>query len=182
MVRSRLAVVVLALAVPAAGCSILFDTFKVTVPSESMEPTIEKGATVTVTKVTDGYEPDRGDIVLFDDPGGWLTGGDDGQMIKRVVGIAGDTVECCDESGRIVVNGDPVDEPYLAETATCAASGFSMGCDWSAGPVPDESVFVLGDNRDASADSRAHMCPDEEPCDESPWVPVDLIKGTIEVE
>jgi signal peptidase I len=184
-VRTFLILAIVAGASFAAGCDDSddsADTFTVTMPAESMEPTIRAGSVVTVTKVTQDFKPQRGDIVLFKDPGGWLAIDDGkGMLIKRVIGVPGDTVTCCDKSGRIVVNDEPVDEPYIAERKTCAGAGVGFGCNWEVGPVPAGSMFVLGDNRGASADSRAHMCQEgAENCTKSPWVDVDLVTGTVD--
>lgn len=179
--------VILSFSSMAAGCDEdaeeSLDTFTVTMPAASMEPTIKAGSRVTVTKVAEDFKPYRGEIVLFKDPGGWLVGNGDGEgmLLKRVIGVPGDVVTCCDKSGRIVVNDDPVDEPYIAERRTCAGAGMFWRCDWKAGPVPSGTIFVLGDNRGASVDSRAHMChPESDTCTKSPWVDIDLIKGTVD--
>ena len=102
------------------------------IPSESMEPTMLVDDKILVEKVSYwGGEADRGDIVVFDDPGGWLNAAESrkatnpvqralevvglfptgGHLIKRVVGVGGDAVKCCDGSGHITVNGTPLDEP-----------------------------------------------------------------------
>ena len=175
-----LAVVLLTLALLASGCS--DDTITVTMPAASMEPTIRTGDKVILDKVSDDYEPTRGEIVLFKDPGGWLTGDGGGQLLKRVIGVPGDTIVCCDGTGRLVIDGEPLDEPYIAERRTCAGAGLGFGCHWQIGPVPDDSVFVLGDNRGASADSRAHMCRVAAGCEEDPYVDVDLIRGFTTID
>ncbi|WP_245927649.1 signal peptidase I [Nocardioides silvaticus] len=172
------------------------------IPSPSMEPGLIRNDRILVQKVSYwfGGDPSRGDVVVFEDPGGWLTGEEPkptglasllskiglyptgGHLVKRVIGIEGDVIECCDEEGRILVNGEPVDEStYIADRKTCAGAGTGFGCSWSVGPVPDGKLFVLGDNRGASADSRAHMCqPDsEEDCTQSPWVDTDLVVGKV---
>lgn len=171
------------------------------IPSESMEPGLIRNDRILVQKVSYwfGGDPGRGDVVVFEDPGGWLTGEEPaptglanvlskiglyptgGHLVKRVIGIEGDVIECCDEEGRILVNGEPIDESsYIAERKQCAGQGTGFGCEWSAGPVPEGKLFVLGDNRGASADSRAHMCQEGvENCTKSPWVDADLVVGKV---
>jgi signal peptidase I len=120
--------------------------------------------------------------VVFADPGGWLGPNDvaaatnpvakglekiglypsGGHLVKRVIGVAGDTIKCCDDQGRILVNGQPIDEQGYARPGKIDGTdcyGPSTGdCRWTAGPVPAGHVFVMGDNRNHSADSTAHMC------------------------
>jgi signal peptidase I len=156
------------------------------IPSESMEPGLVKNDRILVQKVSywGSGQPDRGDVVVFEDPGGWL-GPDDvagptnpvakglekiglypsgGHLVKRVIGVAGDTVTCCDDQGRISVNGTPIDEkgytlPGEIDQHNCFGP-MTGNCSWSAGPVPKGHVFVMGDNRAHSADSTVHMCID----------------------
>ena len=172
------------------------------IPSESMEPGLIRNDRILVQKVSYwfGGDPSRGDVVVFEDPGGWLTGEEPaptglasvlskiglyptgGHLVKRVIGIEGDVVECCDDEGRLMVNGEPVDESsYIAERKTCAGAGTGFGCDWTTPTtVPEGKVFVLGDNRGESSDSRAHMCQESvENCTKSPWVDTDLVVGKV---
>ncbi len=72
--------------------------------------------------------------------------------MKRVIGVAGDTIVCCDDQGRISVDDVPLDEPDLENDASC--NGPMIGCHWSAGPVPAGHVFVMGDHRDDSETQR----------------------------
>lgn len=161
--------------------ALLLKTFLVQVfviPSGSMEPTIRIGDRVLVDKVTPwfGAEPRRGEVVVFRDPGGWLEAehkrSSDGpvlrgvkqvfsyvgllpseneqDLIKRVIGVAGDTVECCDAKGRVSVNGTPLDEPYVAPGNAPSRQPFKV-------TVPPGRLWVMGDHRDVSADSRFHM-------------------------
>lgn len=183
--------VVILLSAGAAGCSDSKSdddessgTITLTVPGIAMEPTIMRGERIKVTKVT-AYKPERGEIVILKDPGGWLTGGDgQGSLVKRVIGLPGDTITCCDNFGRIAVNGEALDEPYLAVPKfgeRCAGHGAGWGCHWKTGPVPAGHLFVLGDNRGSSADSRLHMChPEWDTCNQSPWVHVGLVTGTVD--
>jgi signal peptidase I len=132
------------------------------IPSGSMEPTLMPGDRVLVEKVM--YHPDRGDIIVFEDPhpgrqpdrgivGGllhWLSGGlgfsqpVDEDYIKRVIGLPGDTVEL--RHGKLYVNGRQTAQPYL--------SGQPDMRDYGPVKVPARSLFVLGDNRLNSNDSR----------------------------
>ncbi|WP_246142662.1 signal peptidase I [Nocardioides rubriscoriae] len=175
------------------------------IPSSSMEPGLVENDRILVQKVSYwfGGSPSRGDVVVFEDPGGWLGNtSDDGQgpvedllstiglypegghLVKRVIGVEGDVITCCDDQGRIMVNGKPLDEgDYIAprgEDVEC--NGPMIPCDpgWSAGPVPAGKVFVMGDNRADSADSTVHLClPDEVDCNRDPFVDVDLVVGKV---
>lgn len=172
------------------------------IPSESMEPGLIKNDRILVQKVSYwfGRDPQRGDVVVFEDPGGWLNAADDqqptglanvlskiglyptgGHLVKRVIGTEGDVIECCDEEGRILVNGEPVDESdYIAPAhGKCAGDFPQHGCEWTIGPVPDGKLFVMGDNRKNSADSRFHLCENEDPCTQSPWVDTELVVGRV---
>ncbi len=177
------------------------------IPSESMEPGLVKNDRILVQKVSYwfGGGPERGDVVVFKDPGGWLGPSESagptnpiaqvmakvglypegGHLVKRVVGVEGDVIECCDKEGRISVNGSPLEEDAYVQDekgeGDCRGP-MPGGCDWTAGPVPDDHLFVMGDNRNHSADSSAHMCrPKAEtecvPGDE--FVPVDLVVGKV---
>ena len=149
----------------AFALALLLKTFVVQafyIPSGSMEQTLMPGDRVLVEKVL--YHPDYGDIVVFEDPhpgaqpdrglvGGfvhWLSQGlgfsqpVDEDFIKRVIGLPGDTVEL--RHGRLFVNGDRVPQPYL--------TGERDLRDFGPTEVPAGSLFVLGDNRLNSNDSR----------------------------
>lgn len=149
------------------------------IPSGSMEQTIRVSDRVLVDKLTPwfGSKPERGDVVVFKDPGNWLRdekpvpdtspvvvkqikegltfigllpSADDQDLIKRVVGIGGDTVKCCDTSGKITVNGVPLTEPYLHPGNAPSTITFEV-------KVPAGRIFVMGDHRENSADSRFHL-------------------------
>jgi signal peptidase I len=150
------------------------------IPSPSMEHTLEVGDRVLVSKLTPGvFDLHRGDVVVFKDPGGWLPppepaddsaiGGairsaltwigllpeDSGEhLIKRVIGLPGDTVTCCDAQHRIQVNGVPIDEPYLFSGDQPSTSTFTV-------TVQPGKLWVMGDHRSDSADSREHRYLDD---------------------
>jgi signal peptidase I len=113
------------------------------VADDAMEPALSTGDRVIVT--TWGT-PAVGDIVLVRSPQSW--GSPTETAIARVVGTGGQQVTCCDEAGRIVVDGVPIDEPYLA--------GATDQVDFDV-VVPQGRVFVLADRRDAARDSRARL-------------------------
>ena len=140
------------------------------IPSESMEPTMLVDDKILVQKVSYwGSDVKRGDIVVFDDPGGWLGAEDSrhasnvlqsalekvglfptgGHLIKRVIGVGGDTVKCC-SSGKLTVNGTPLDEPYVLDETATKDETFEV-------KVRDGYLWVMGDNRGNSSDSRAHL-------------------------
>ncbi|KUL26135.1 signal peptidase I [Streptomyces regalis] len=150
------------------------------IPSGSMEQTIQIGDRVLVDKLTPwfGSKPQRGDVVVFKDPGGWLRGeqttvkkedpvvikqvkqaltfigllpsDDEKDLIKRVVGVGGDRVKCCDTQGRVTVNGVPLNEDYLYPGNAPSDTQFDI-------TVPQGRLWVMGDHRANSADSRAHQ-------------------------
>lgn len=139
------------------------------IPSASMEPTLREGDRVIVEKV--GYrfgEPERGDVVVFErdlgvdgapvpDEPFWIDivdamrslfgfpTGTEQDFIKRVVAVGGDTIQGIE--GRLVVNGQTIEEPYLPEGSVIS--------DFGPVEIPDGSVFVMGDNRSNSDDSRS---------------------------
>ncbi|MEU6813828.1 signal peptidase I [Streptomyces sp. NPDC046860] len=116
-----------------------------TVPTSSMAPTIDAGDRVLAQRV-DGADVRRGDVVVFSDRT-WVTGAD---VVKRVVAVGGDTVACCTD-GKLTVNGKPVDEPYLPEGSPAEIKGFPTVT------VPEGRLFLLGDERQGSLDSTAHI-------------------------
>jgi signal peptidase I len=106
-----------------------------------------------------------------------------GHLVKRVIGVAGDTIVCCNADGELSVNGQAIDEKgFVQQDADLPCDGpMTANCDWTAGPVPAGHVFVMGDNRQHSADSTVHMCVTGEtdcvPGHE--YVPDDLIVGKV---
>lgn len=166
-------VVVLALLLATLVRVFLFQAFLI--PSGSMENTLLVGDRVLVSKLTTRLgEVERGDVVVFSDPGNWLgpvpAGPDgvrgavnsalqfvgvlpsdsEGHLIKRVIGLSGDRVACCDATGLLTVNGVPVDESELLKPGVAPSSQeFDV-------VVPEGSLWVMGDNRPNSGDSRVH--------------------------
>jgi signal peptidase I len=117
-----------------------------TVPTGSMTPTVQAGDKVLAQRIS-GDEVRRGDVVVFRDPA-W----GDMPMVKRVVGVGGDKVACCGTAGRLTVNGRVIAEPYLQKEP---GSRGSLN-DFDA-TVPAGQLFLLGDERGGSLDSRVHL-------------------------
>ncbi|ATL85796.1 signal peptidase I [Streptomyces sp. SID8361] len=144
------------------------------IPSGSMENTLRPGDRVLVNKLAYrfGDDPRRGDVVVFDGAGSFgeeepsgnpvtgllrkaaaavgLAEPAESDYVKRVVGIGGDRVTCCDKRGRIEVNGQPVDEGYLRPGDRPSRVRFDT-------VVPEGRLWVMGDHRDASRDSRDYL-------------------------
>ncbi|MGI8457597.1 MAG: signal peptidase I [Propionibacteriaceae bacterium] len=144
------------------------------IPSGSMENTLRLQDRIVVEKLS---AVERGEIVVFADPGGWLNEsaaperGPVGRALefvgvlpdtqtnyltKRIIGLPGDQVACCDDRGRITVNGSPLDEgSYLyADPASGPVAPSDIEFDVL---VPAGRIFVMGDHRDDSRDSRCHL-------------------------
>lgn len=164
--------------VAAIVISFLIKTFLIRsfyIPSESMEPTLIKNDRIIVNELVPDVVPiNHGDVVVFKDPGGWLdpvpqieqnpvagffdwllsivglTAPDSNDhLIKRVIGLPGDEVACCNEFGQMTVNGVPLEEPYVQLGSATAVSELEFDV-----TVPPDSLWVMGDNRYNSRDSR----------------------------
>ncbi|QOR48356.1 signal peptidase I [Trueperella pecoris] len=146
------------------------------IPSESMENTLIPGDRIFVNKLADSEgELNRGDVVVFVDPGNWLEGvakdsypawqqvlvdvgeavglipqnvGD--HLVKRIIGLPGDHVKCCNGDGLITVNGEPIKETYLKPGVSPSDTPFDV-------IVPDGHLWLMGDNRNRSKDARYHQ-------------------------
>lgn len=149
------------------------------IPSGSMENTLQINDRIIVNELQPSVFPlSRGDVVVFKDPGGWLpaaapqTGNpiqqgvgavldfvglgasdSDQHLVKRLIGLPGDHITCCNALGQMSVNGVPLKEPYVllpAGQQAVSAKPFDV-------TVPAGKIWVMGDNRYNSADSRYHM-------------------------
>lgn len=124
------------------------------IPSGSMLPTIHEGDRVLVNKIVYHFrEPKRGEIIVFEAP---VNAGENQDFIKRVIGLPGETVEI--KNGKVYVNERPLPEDYIAE---------APAYDFGPVTVPEDALFVMGDNRNSSYDS--HLWND--------WLRLDKVKG-----
>lgn len=155
----RLIVLVLLMAVAGCGDDNATETGateQFTQGGVSMEPTVKARQVVTARTVTGMYEARRGDVVLIRSPGG-LWGDRKVPLLKRVVAVGGETIACCDTAGKVTVDGKPLAEPYVAEDASLDEppnAGFCGPRRFAAVTVPADSVFLMGDSRARSNDSR----------------------------
>lgn len=172
--RDLLIIVVVALLVSFLVKTFLIRSFYI--PSGSMENTLQIDDRIIVNElVPDVVDIARGDVVVFTDPGGWLNNppaldqpwivevwdgilnaiglsvsDSNDHLVKRVIGLPGDEVECCNTLGQMSVNGVPLNEQYLLlpqGAQTVSAKAFDI-------TVPGNSLWVMGDNRYNSQDSR----------------------------
>jgi signal peptidase I len=122
------------------------------IPSASMHGALVEGDRVLVSKLAPGpFDVHRGDVVVFADPGGWLVPGEGDHLIKRVIGLPGDRVASTGDGAPLTVNGVGVDETaYLAPGSSPSEIAFDQ-------VVPAGSLWVMGDNRQHSRDSRWHL-------------------------
>ncbi|QHF24205.1 signal peptidase I [Rathayibacter sp. VKM Ac-2804] len=188
---------VLIIVVVAVLVSFLVKTFLIRsfyIPSSSMEQTLVENDRILVNELVPGVVPiSRGDVVVFRDPGGWLspttepevpafqaaidsalalvglTAPDSNDhLIKRVIGLPGDHVTCCTPLGQVEINGNPISEPYVKlpeGVQAVSATPFDV-------VVPEGSLWVMGDNRYNSADSRYNT---DKPG--NGFVPIDNVVG-----
>lgn len=172
LVRETVLVLVLALVLSSLVKTFLVQPFWI--PSDSMNDTLIRDDRVVVSKLTPGpFALARGDVVVFEDPGHWLDdlvppprdqglgqtikdglswvgilpSQEDNHLIKRVIGLPGDHVRCCSIDGRLEVNGTAVTEPYLFPGDKPSTMPFDIR-------VPEGKVWVMGDHRSNSRDSR----------------------------
>lgn len=189
---------VLFILIAAIVISFLIKTFLIRsfyIPSESMVETLHVNDRIIVNQLEPKLVPiDHGDVVVFTDPGGWLDNApkpeqapivtivdtvlsvvglsapdSNDHLIKRVIGLPGDHVVCCNDFGQMTVNGIPLEEPYTnlpSSDSNASPTDFDI-------TVPKGSLWVMGDNRYSSADSAFHYAND--PGHE--FVPIDNVVG-----
>lgn len=187
-------IIVVGLLVTTMVRAFVFQPFEV--PSGSMENTLQVNDKIVAQRIFDFR---RGDVVVFSDANGWLTGhtkpgpvrsalefvgvlpqSGEGHLVKRVIGMPGDRVACCDDQGRILVNGYALDESaYLYSDAAGMVAPAEVPFEVI---VPEGHLFVLGDHRNASGDSRCHLqgiSRQGGPVGSAAFVPIDSVVGSV---
>ncbi|MEV0173962.1 signal peptidase I [Streptomyces sp. NPDC050803] len=176
--------------------ALLIKTFLVqafSIPSDSMQNTLQRGDRVLVDKLTPwfGSEPERGEVVVFHDPGNWLQGepapdpnalqtflswiglmpsAEEKDLIKRVIGVGGDTVEC-KGTGPVKVNGKALNEASYVYPGNTPCTNDTDGGQFKV-KVPEGHIWVMGDHRQNSRDSRYNRADGH-----NGMVPVDEVVG-----
>ncbi|MEU1399902.1 signal peptidase I [Micromonospora zamorensis] len=124
------------------------------IPSPSMENTLKIDDRVLVNKlVYDFRSPHRGEVIVFKAPTAWSGNPDGEDFIKRVIGVPGDHVVCCDPEERLMINGKSLDEPYIFSMDGIRDKPADQEFDIT---VPEGRLWVMGDHRSASGDSLEH--------------------------
>lgn len=190
--RDRIIVVVVIWALWALISTFIVQPFKI--PSGSMESTLEVGDRVVVKKWVSGDDVKRGDIIVFKDPDHWLPDEQPGNpilrgirtvaeathlsasgnhLVKRVIGLPGDRVSCTGLNGKVTVNGVAIDEPYVRDGVRPCDSYYGQYT--FSVTVPKDRLWVMGDNRNNSEDSRYHYQASN---GHIGFVPLDDVTGT----
>jgi signal peptidase I len=182
-VKELAIIVVIALVASALLRAFVVQAFYV--PSGSMLPTIQLQDRILVSRIGDVH---RGEVVVFEDPGGWIPPSEQApppgkvhkafefvgvlpasgheHLVKRVIGLPGDHVVCCNGGGRLTINGKAVDESGFIAQGNAQADNVPFDV-----VVPKDHIFVLGDNRYVSGDSSRHLSGQEA------FIPMDLVTG-----
>ncbi|MEU8158364.1 signal peptidase I [Micromonospora sp. NPDC048986] len=144
------------------------------IPSPSMENTLKIDDRVLVNKlVYDFRSPHRGEVIVFKAPTAWSGNPDGEDFIKRVIGIPGDHVVCCDPEERLMINGKSLDEPYIFSMDGIRDKAADQEFDIT---VPKGRLWVMGDHRSASGDSLEHWQQSQQNITEA-TIPEDDVVG-----
>ncbi|MEU8113184.1 signal peptidase I [Micromonospora sp. NPDC048947] len=144
------------------------------IPSPSMENTLKIDDRVLVNKlVYDFRSPHRGEVIVFKAPTAWSGNPDGEDFIKRVIGIPGDHVVCCDPEERLMINGKSLDEPYIFSMDGIRDKPADQEFDIT---VPKGRLWVMGDHRSASGDSLEHWQQSQQNITEA-TIPEDDVVG-----
>lgn len=168
---AREVVIIVAIALVASAVLRAFVVQAFFVPTGSMLPEIQRHDKILVSRIGGIH---RGEVVVFEDPGGWISAGEksgppgtiaaalqfvgllpqssDDHLVKRVIGLPGDHIVCCSNQGRLTVNGAPIDESDYLFQGDGPADDLSFNV-----IVPASHLFVLGDHRYRSGDSSRHL-------------------------
>ncbi len=182
-IREIVVIVVIALVASALLRAFVVQAFFV--PSGSMLPEIKLDDRILVSRIGD---VERGEVVVFEDPGGWIPSGEQAappssvrkaiefigvlpasgheHLVKRAIGLPGDHVVCCDNQGMLTINGVAVDETEFLLQNGQGADNVRFDV-----TVPKDHIFVLGDNRYVSGDSSRHLTGQDA------FIPMDLVTG-----